>query len=242
MPVVAVLLALSLLLPAAGQSTAAAPVNALGAWDLTFDTDQGQIAGQLVLAKDGDKITGSISSPQGTIPVEADVDGKTLKVWFNYPGQDGPMPVEMTGAIDGDNLKGSFTLSGSAGGTFAGAREKDSSPAPSAATPAAAGSAASLTGTWSVSLQLDTISASPTLVLKQDGEKLSGDYTSEQYGKFPVTGTVKGTDVTITFSMSIQGAAVDVTYKGTIQTDGSLHGTAAYGDMMSGTFTATKKG
>lgn len=237
---VTVLLALSLVLPGAFQAPAAAPVNPLGTWDLTFDTDQGQIPGQLVLTKDGDKIAGSITSQQaGTIPVEAQVEGKTLKVWFNYPGQNGAMPVEMAGAIDGDNLKGSFTLSGDPGGTFAGAREKDSSQAASG--PAPAPSDASLTGTWSVSLQLESLSANPTLVLKQDGEKLSGDYTSEQYGKFPVTGTVKGADVAITFSMSIQGTSVDVTYKGTIEKDGSLKGTAAYGDLMNGTFTATKK-
>ena len=236
---ITVLLALSLVLVPALQSPAAAPANGLGTWDLTFQTDQGPIQAQLVLAKDGDTITGSITSQQaGTIPVEAQVDGKTLKVWFNYPGQDGAMPVQMTGAIDGDNVKGSFTLSGDPGGTFAGAREKDAAQPPAGpATP----QSASLTGAWTVSLQLDSMSATPTLALKQDGEKLSGDYTSEQYGKFPVTGTVRGSDVTITFSMNIQGTSVDVTYKGTIQTDGSLKGTAAYGDMMSGTFTATKK-
>lgn len=228
---------LALAAPAAyGQS--AAPVNAAGTWNLTFNTDQGPMPGQLVLKKDGDKLGGTITSDQaGTMPVEAQVDGKTLSVWFNYPGQSGPMPVEVTGTIDGDNVKGSFTLSGSAGGTFAGAREKDASPA----TPSKDAAAPSLTGTWIVSLQLDTLSATPTLNLKQDGDKLSGDYISEQYGKFPVTGTVKGSDLTLSFSMSAQGTPVDVTYTGTIQKDGSLKGSANYGDMMSGTFTATRK-
>lgn len=210
--------------PAYPQSTA--PVNAVGTWNLTFNTDQGPIGAQLVLKKDGDKLGGTITSDQaGTAPVEAQVDGKTLSVWFNYPGQNGAMPVEVTGTIDADNVKGSFTLSGSAGGTFAGSREKD---------PA-------LTGTWIVSLQLDSMSATPTLVLKQDGEKLSGDYVSEQYGKFPLTGTAKGNDITLSFSMSVQGTALDVTYSGTIEKDGSLKGTANYGDMMSGSFVATRK-
>jgi hypothetical protein len=222
-----------------GQSTA--PLSAIGTWNLTFNTDQGPMSGQLVLKKDADKIVGTITSDQaGTMPVEAQVDGKTLSVWFNYQGQNGPMPVEVAGTIDGDNVKGTFTLSGSAGGTFAGTREKDASQA-APSTPSKDAAAPSLTGTWVVSLQLDTMSATPTLVLKQDGEKLSGDYISEQYGKFPVTGTVKGNDVTLSFSMSAQGTAVDVTYSGTIEKDGSLKGSANYGDMMSGTFTATKK-
>ena len=232
---------LTLAAPAAyGQP--AAPVNAAGTWNLTFNTDQGPMSGQLVLKNDGDKLGGTITSDQaGTMPVEAQVDGKTLSVWFNYPGQSGPMPVEVTGTIDGDSVKGSFTLSGSAGGTFAGAREKDAAPA-TAAAPPKEGAAPSLTGTWIVNLQLDSMSATPTLNLKQDGEKLTGDYISEQYGKFPVTGTVKGNDVTLSFSMTAQGTAVDVTYTGTIEKDGSLKGTANYGDMMSGTFAATKKG
>lgn len=231
---------LALAAPAAyGQATA--PVNALGTWDLTFNTDQGPMSGQLVLKKDGDKIGGSITSDQaGTMAVEAQVDGKTLTVWFNYPGQSGPMPVEVTGTVDGDNVKGSFTLSGSAGGTFAGSREKDASQ-PASSAPAQDAPAPALTGSWSVNLQLDTMSATPTLVLKQDGETLTGDYVSEQYGKFPVKGSVKGNEFTLSFSMNAQGTAVDVTYTGTIEKDGSIKGDANYGDMMSGTFTATRK-
>jgi hypothetical protein len=213
----------------------ATPADAIGTWDLTFTTDSGPIPAQLVLKKDGDKIAGTISSDQGSMSVQAEVDAKALTVWFDYPGQNGAMPVQMTGTIDGDNVKGSFTLSGSAGGTFAGTREKEASK-DSSAVPAAP----SLTGTWSVSLQLDSMSANPTLVLKQDGEKLSGEYQSEQYGKFPVSGTVKGNDITLSFSMNAQGTAIDVTYTGTIEKDGSLKGSANYGDMMSGTFTATK--
>ena len=32
-----------------------------------------------------------------------------------------------------------------------------------------------------------------SMTLKQDGDKLSGEYVSQQYGKFPLTGTVTGT-------------------------------------------------
>ncbi|HEY3744372.1 MAG TPA: hypothetical protein VGL53_31225, partial [Bryobacteraceae bacterium] len=112
--------------------------------------------------------------------------------------------------------------------------------APSASLPSAP-STASLAGTWSVSLQLDAITANPTLTLKQDGDKLTGEYTSEQYGTFPVTGSVSGSDVTVSFPMSIEGNTISVTYKGTLASDGTLKGTANYGDVMNGTFTATKK-
>ena len=85
------------------------------------------------------------------------------------------------------------------------------------------------------------MTANPGITLKQDGEKLTGDYTSAQYGKFPINGTVKGNDVTFWFAMSVEGTALNVTYTGKIEADGSLKGSVNYGDMMSGTFSATKR-
>ena len=55
-----------------------------------------------------------------------------------------------------------------------------------------------MSGTWNASLQLDTITATPTFTLQQDGSKLTGEYVSQQYGKFPLKGDVTGTAVTFT--------------------------------------------
>jgi hypothetical protein len=84
------------------------------------------------------------------------------------------------------------------------------------------------------------MTANPTLALKQDGEKLTGEYVSAQYGKFPVSGTVKGSDVTFGFTMNIESNAINVTYTGTVDKDGAIKGSVNYGDMMSGTFSAAK--
>jgi hypothetical protein len=40
--------------------------------------------------------------------------------------------------------------------------------------------------------------------------------------------------------MTVEGNGLNVTYTGTAGTDGAIKGSVAYGDMMSGTFTATK--
>jgi len=56
-----------------------------------------------------------------------------------------------------------------------------------------------------------------------------------------INGTVKGNDVTFWFAMSVEGTAMNVTYTGKIEADGSLKGSVNYGDMMSGTFSATRK-
>ena len=85
------------------------------------------------------------------------------------------------------------------------------------------------------------MTASPTFVVKQEGEKLTGDYVSAQYGKWPISGTIKGADVSLSFAMNVDGNALNVTYTGAVNKDGSIKGTANYGDMMSGTFVATMK-
>jgi hypothetical protein len=96
--------------------------------------------------------------------------------------------------------------------------------------------ATNLTGTWNAKVDLGTQTGSPTFELKQDGEKLTGKY-SGALGDAPLTGTVKGNDVTWDFDAS--GAAVH--YVGKVSADGSkIEGTVDYGGQASGTFTATR--
>lgn len=98
--------------------------------------------------------------------------------------------------------------------------------------------AVDLTGTWNAKVELSTgQSGSPTFVLKQDGEKLTGTY-SGALGDAPINGTVKGSDVTINFEVS--GAQIH--YAGKVDKEfKKMEGTVDYGGQASGTFTATKK-
>ncbi len=52
-----------------------------------------------------------------------------------------------------------------------------------------------LTGKWVLDVQTDAGSGTPTVTLKQDGEKLTGHY-SGQLGEADVTGSVKGNEFT----------------------------------------------
>ncbi len=243
----ALLVALLISAPASAQTTAAAAVDPVGTWDATFTTQQGQVPAQLKLRKDGDKLVGTIASQMGEAPVEWQAKDKTLTVWFNFATQNGQTPIEMVGTVDGEKVKGSFSAGGQPGGDWIATKAKDTS-APAAekkdapdTTTAATKPAPSLTGDWVTAVELPNMTANPGITLKQDGEKLTGDYTSAQYGKFPINGTVKGNDVTFWFAMSVEGTAMNVTYTGKIEADGSLKGSVNYGDMMSGTFSATRK-
>jgi hypothetical protein len=234
--------------PAAAQSTTtttttSTAVDVLGTWDATVTTTQGQaIPSQVKLKKDGDKIVGTIASQMGETPIQAEVKGKTLTIWFNFQGQNGPMAIELAGTVNdaGDTVKGTMAVGGQPGGEFLATRAKDANAKePATAQPAAAKT--DLTGTWNFTVELPNMTATPTVALKQDGEKLTGDYVSAQYGKFPLAGSVKGSDVSFSFAMSVEGNSLNVTYTGKVDTDGSLKGSVSYGDMMSGTFVAKKK-
>ena len=97
--------------------------------------------------------------------------------------------------------------------------------------------AADISGTWDATVQTTGGNGTPTFVLKQDGEKLTGTYAGT-LGKAEVTGTVKGNDVTLEFDVS----GTKVTYTGKIDGTGKkMEGTCDYGGQASGTFTATKK-
>lgn len=212
-------------------TTTAAAADIVGTWDATFTAQQGPIPGQLVFKKEGAKIIGTLTSQVGTAPLEAEVKGKTLAVWFTITMQQGPVAIQLDGSVDDDTIKGSIGTGGQAVGTWVATKSKESTPSPSSP---------SLTGVWNVTIELPNMTANPTMVLKQEGEKITGEYVSSQYGKFPITGTLKGTDVVMSFQMNVEGNSLNVTYSAKVEKDATMKGSVTYGDMMSGTFVAAK--
>jgi hypothetical protein len=233
--------------PAAAQTaTATAPAaEVVGTWDASVNTAQGTIPSQIKLKKDGAKLVGTIASQMGESPLEAEVKGNALTIWFTFQGGNGPMAIELAGTVTGDRIAGTMGVGGQAAGDWTASRVKDATAKEAPKEPAkdqpAAAEKTDLTGTWNITIELPNMTANPTAVLKQEGEKLTGEYVSAQYGKFPLAGTVKGADVSFTFAMNVEGNGMNVTYSGKVDKDGSIKGSVGYGDLMSGTFSATRK-
>ena len=100
---------------------------------------------------------------------------------------------------------------------------------------------ANVTGKWIFSVQTSGGGGAPTVTFKQDGERITGHYSSETFGEVDFTGTVKGTAIRFAFNSSVQGQQVDVVYEGTVEKD-MMKGTIAIaGGQLSGTFTGTKQ-
>ena len=102
--------------------------------------------------------------------------------------------------------------------------------------PARVFAAIDVSGKWNARVDLGGQGGTPTFILKQDGEKLSGKYTGA-LGDADLTGTVKGN--AITFDFDVQGNKIH--YEGKVSDDGkTMEGTCDYGGQASGTFKATK--
>jgi len=98
-----------------------------------------------------------------------------------------------------------------------------------------------VTGKWAFTVETGAGSGNPTVTLKQDGEKLTGHYSSATLGEADLTGTLKGMDISFSFSADAQGTALKVTYTGTIDGKDAMKGKVDLGGMAEGTFTAKKQ-
>lgn len=99
---------------------------------------------------------------------------------------------------------------------------------------------ADVAGTWNIMLDIGGNTATPSVTFKQDGETLTGTYSSQMLGEQKVTGTIKGNAITFGFTASFDGNAVKVTYSGTVDKT-TMKGKMTFGDVGEGTFTAKKQ-
>ena len=93
-----------------------------------------------------------------------------------------------------------------------------------------------LTGKWRMSLNMEMGRATPLLELRQNEGKLSGTYTG-RYGASPVSGEVDGRSVKFAVGME----TTTLQFRGEVKDDGTLAGTADFGEMGSVTWTAARE-
>lgn len=100
--------------------------------------------------------------------------------------------------------------------------------------------AADVSGSWQFTVETPAGTGNPSFVFEQDGEKLKGTYTG-MLGKAEVTGTVKGDRIEFEFEASWEGQKFTIRYSGTIESPTRMKGTARFGDLGEGSWTAVKK-
>jgi hypothetical protein len=98
-----------------------------------------------------------------------------------------------------------------------------------------------VTGKWIFTVETSAGSGTPTVTLKQDGEKLTGHYSSMQLGEADLTGSVKGKEIAFTFMANVLDMQIPVSYTGTIEGKDALKGKIVITGLGDGTFTGKRQ-
>jgi hypothetical protein len=187
------------------SSLAAQNANVVGSWDFTVESPNGKNTSVLIIKKDGDKLTGMSKGARGERPLESvSVAGNDITFVMKIKFQDQDMVITYKGKVEKDSMKGEADFGGLATGPWSAVPHSEGpAGSPSApATPQAGG--ANVTGEWSVAVETSAGSGNPSFTFKQEGEKLTGTYKG-QFGESPLTGTVKGSDITFTIKINAHG-------------------------------------
>jgi hypothetical protein len=108
---------------------------------------------------------------------------------------------------------------------------------PSLAGPAARGlQSVDVSGAWVLTVTTDL-----TVTLLQEGDRLTGHYSSETLGEADVAGAVSEREVTFSFAVELQGFPIDVSYTGTLDGADMMEGTITLAGLGQGTFTGRRE-
>lgn len=212
-------------------------VDVTGKWDLTVNTDQGARPGTLTISRNGDTLAGSVSGPQGDIPVDISLKEKAITISMSVQTQNGTLNITMDGTVDGDQMNGQLTMGTSGTATWSAKRAAPAA-GQQAPPPGQQQPAATMTGTWAFEVNHSAGTSTPTVTITQTGEKLSGKYVGT-YGEAVLTGTIK--DNKFSFSVDVgTEQKVTLAYTGTLDGD-TVKGNVTMGEMGEGTFTGKRK-
>ena len=96
-----------------------------------------------------------------------------------------------------------------------------------------------VSGNWKLTFETPNGAANPSVVLKQEGEKLTGTYKG-RFGDAPLEGAVKGKEIKFTVKVNAQGQEFLLEYAGTVDGD-AMKGKVKFGDMGEADFSGKKE-
>jgi hypothetical protein len=96
-----------------------------------------------------------------------------------------------------------------------------------------------VSGNWKLTFETPNGAATPSIVLKQEGEKLTGTYKG-RFGESPLEGTVKGKEIKFTVKVNAQGQEFLLEYAGAVEGD-TMKGKVKFGDMGEADFSGKKE-
>ena len=113
----------ALLMGAVLTVVAAAQTDVTGTWNMTFDTDQGSTVATLNLQQEGEVLSGSLNSDQGTVEFEGGMINENKLEWvFEVDAGGAFIEIAIEGTVDGDEMTGTADFGGAGGGDWTATR------------------------------------------------------------------------------------------------------------------------
>jgi len=104
---------LCLVLLSLASAALAQDAKVAGSWDLSSPGREGNIMTQtLTLQQDGTKLTGTLKGQRGEAPVTGTISGNSISFSITRSTPNGDMKIDYTGTVNGDAMKGTFTVMG----------------------------------------------------------------------------------------------------------------------------------
>jgi hypothetical protein len=235
----------------AGLATAARAQgpSVAGTWDMVVESPQGKRPSTLVIKQEGDKLSAVVKGARGERPLDSvslKGDEITMVMTIQFQGQD--MVITYKGKVEKDMMKGTADFGGLAQGDWMATPHKEDAAGTGTGAGTGSGSGAgagagsgagNITGTWNGTVETSQGTGSPVFNFKQDGEKLTGTYKG-QLGESPLTGTLKGNDISFSFKVNFQGQEFNITYTGKVEGN-TMKGKAVLGELGEANWTAKKQ-
>lgn len=96
-----------------------------------------------------------------------------------------------------------------------------------------------VTGKWTFAVMTENGTGYPTIVLKQDGEKVTGTYDSSRMGTRPLEGTIKGDTIRLEMKGGAEGVPAFI-FVGVMVDKDNMKGELEMGGMGSASFTGKR--
>jgi len=88
--------------------TSAAAQSVAGEWDASMNTPGGPRPFKIMFVQTGEQLTGTVKRATGDVPLEGTIEGTAVKFRYAIIYNGGPLTMEVTSTLVGNELKGSI--------------------------------------------------------------------------------------------------------------------------------------
>lgn len=223
-------------------AAATGPATATGTWTLNVTltgsgNERQELSGTLNLQQQGDRLTGSLQGQLGSGTIAggtltgADVNF-TVPITLPAPASQTTDAI-FTGTLSGNEMRGTVQVVGRGPGTFTATRAGGPPAGARGAAPQGGGgggqAAGALSGTWSITTTAGSQTIPGSLMLQQQGTRLTGRVETP-FGTADITdGSANGNNFRVSSTLNVEGQSTDLTFEGTVS-----------GNQMNGTVTSSR--